>query len=269
MGTLIQSEFEGSEDYELDVEKIEWKGKTVEIVELSRKNVFKVEAMIRTDSNYRNTSDDTKGIDSIRKGYGGSSSYWLKQLKEITDTGDKSNESNDGYGYEKIVENLVIAIDIENSTHLNSDKNGKKVGRKAVAKRISELDIKDLIEYLKSPRKASGKEFELIDIIQIPTEEYEEKRHLSFATKFCHFACSYLFKGTDEADNFSIYDTVLKKALPKYIKKYLPEVTKISKYEDDYGTYIGYIDKIIAKLKEEEISRNGFDHLLWYYHKGR
>lgn len=37
---------------------------------------------------------------------------------------------------------------------------------------------------------------------------------------------------------------------------------------DDYKQYRKAVDKI-RELCGIEISRNGFDHLLWYYHKGR
>ena len=43
-------------------------------------------------------------------------------------------------------------------------------------------------------------------------------------------------------------------------------------YENNYANYISYIDEIRDKASKKyghKISRNGFDHLIWYYHKGR
>lgn len=36
----------------------------------------------------------------------------------------------------------------------------------------------------------------------------------------------------------------------------------------DYKQYRNAVD-MIRNATDEKISRNGFDHLLWYYHKGR
>ena len=57
----------------------------------------------------------------------------------------------------------------------------------------------------------------------------------------------------------------------KYIKRYLNLDIEEGSFENDYKKYIGYIDSIRNKAEElygKKISRNGFDHLLWYYHKG-
>ncbi len=228
------------------------------LVLFTRDNVAKVEAMIRTDSKYRNAYDSTKGPS---KTYNGSSAYWGKKLRQVL-----IEKKEKGNSFEEAIRSFVIAIDRENSTHLNSD----GYGVERVTKRI--LSMKDhLVEYLKYPIK---NHYQIIDWIaedQNKTDDLEN-RHFSFATKFCHFACLYLFDG-EERDNFSISDWVVKKALPRYIKKYLPQETDTSVDHWDYETFIGCIDRIreqLAKGKNqgEAISRNGFDHLIWYYHKG-
>ncbi len=81
-----------------------------------------------------------------------------------------------------------------------------------------------------------------------------------------------MFEGTEFEDNYSIYDNVLKKSLCKYIKRYLILDIEEDLFKNDYKKYIGYIDSIRNKVEAlygKKISRNGFDHLLWYYHKGR
>ncbi len=262
--TLIKKEIDVSKDYELKTDTINYKKSEVKIVKLTRDNVARIEAIIRTDSDYRDSKDITKEIVFDKKGnikYYGSSSYWLNQLNEIIYSNKK--KSSKGYDYNQIIYNLIIAIDNENSTHLNSD----KIGRMAVYERILKIKRTKLIDYLKNP----GKEYELINIIQTPKYK-NEKNHLSFATKFCHYSSLFLFKDQDEEDNFSIYDNVLKKSLPKYIKKYLNKDVNEKEYENNYVIYMKYIDEIRAKATKmygDKISRNGFDHLLWYYHKGR
>lgn len=262
--SLISDEQYASKKYELDTEEIEYNGEKVRILKLTKDNVARMEAIIKIDSNYKDSNDINKKIlyDKNNKiKYNGSSSYWLNQLKEIIYS--NKSISSFGYKYEEIIFHIIVAIDNENSTHLNSD----KIGREAVKKRILNIDKDKLIGYLKNPRK----EYELIDIIQNP-EDVDEKNHLSFATKFCHYLSLFLFKDEDAGDNFSIYDSILKKTLPKYIKRYLNKDVKEKDYENDYRKYINYIDDIresASSIYGEKISRNGFDHLLWYYHKGR
>ncbi len=242
---LISEELEASNKYKLEVDDDG-------LVKLTKDNVAKVEAMISTDSKYKNTIDEENSKFSA---------YWLRQLKTVLI--DNEEKSEDGYEYEEIIEKLVNAIDAENSTHLNSD----GYGRESVKEKILEIEKNDFIRYLKQPND----KYELINIIQTPSKKFKnEKHHFSFATKFCHYSCIYLFKGTKAEDNFSIYDNIVKTALPKYIKKYLKRDVKISEYENNYSSYIRYIDAIREVLKQngESISRNGFDHLIWYFHKG-
>lgn len=261
---LIREEEIDSKKYELKKEIINYKNQLIQIVELTSDNVARVEAMISTDSEYKDSWNKERKIIYKKDGkikYIGSSHYWLNQLKEIIDT-DKEI-SKDGFSYDEIINNVIIAIDNENSTHLNSD----NIGRKAVKEKLLNIKRKDLKNYLKNP----GNKYELINIIQTP-QNSKEKNHLSFASKFCHYACLCLFNETEYEDNYSIYDNVLKKALPKYIKRYLNRDVNEKEYENNYNQYIEYIDEIRNIANKEYgkiISRNGFDHLLWYYHKGK
>ena len=141
-------------------------------------------------------------------------------------------------------------------------------------------------KFLVSIGKHTKEYFELINIISKKTEPKDSsrlgKRHFSFASKFCHYTSYFLFENEPEQDNFSIYDNVLTKAIPKYIDYYNLEKLKninISDYDKYYKSegkaisefYKVYYDAIgeIIKASGSGISRNGFDHLLWYYYKGR
>ena len=96
-------------------------------------------------------------------------------------------------------------------------------------------------------------------------DEIPSNVYISFASKFWHYACFYIFEGTEYQDNYSIYDSILKTVLPVYLDYYQID----QNYSlDDYKQYRKAVDKI-RELCGIEISRNGFDHLLWYYHKGR
>lgn len=222
-----------------------------DLVELSIENVAIVEAMIQNDSAYIK-SENKEAVPTRKKDgsvkYGGSTAYWMTQLKDFLEQNSQAQ-----FTYEEIISKAVEAVDRENSTHLNAD----KTGRKEITNRI--LNIKNLENKLKNAN------LNLIETISAKTSAKTRARvNLSFASKFCHYACFYLFEGLPEQDNYSIYDNVIKKVLQKYVNYYhLP-----TRDLDNYREYQETIDEIIAQSKSH-ISRNGFDHLLWYYFKGR
>ena len=257
----LKEELEKSKEYL--IKTVEQNGER--IVELTPDNVARVEAMIQNDSAYIRAFDKEarperyprKQIKEFK--YGGSTAYWATQLKDILIKGKSA--SNDNYSFDNVIENLVISIDRENSTHLNAD--GKN-GRSEIHERI--VNCKEqLIDWLEN----QNKQYEIIDCICKKTSGEKGRENLSFASKFAHYAAFYLFEGTDFQDSFSIYDGILIKALPKYIKAFSIQTED---YKKDYKKYQNAIDNIISAAEKqygERISRNGFDHLLWYYHKGR
>jgi len=237
----ILKELEQAKEFMLELED--------NLVVLSQDNVARVEAMIKTDSSYIKGSD----INNTN-----SSAHLFNKLKsEINKTDNSKRLKENSY---KTILATVCAVDRENSTHINAD----QVGREEIADRISDLTIKDFLTYLKKPEK-----LELFNLIASKTSYDGGKKHRvnkSFASKFCHFACFYMFSGEESQDNYSIYDNVLKKVLPLYAERYGIQCKK--KYLNDYSYYRMVVDEIIKK-SGSKISRNGFDHLLWYYHKGR
>ncbi len=230
-----------------------------DLVSLSQNNVAIVEAMIQNDSAYLKTSDKLAAPDGK---FGGSTAYWMTRLKEVLVGGAQISDNE----YRIILSGAIEAVDRENSTHLNSD----GVGREEILDRIYSLNKLRLIEYLKDP---NGTDLWLIKFISEATHPtgksqkgnpYKARTNVSFASKFCHYACFYLFEGYKEQDNYSIYDNVLRKVLPKYISYY-----GLNDWDlDDYAQYRKAVDDILDK-SNAGISRNGFDHLLWYYFKGR
>lgn len=237
----IEKEFNKSKKYTLKTNKKDG------LVELTADNVAKAEAMIASNSTYLKASDINA---SPNKKYKGSTAYWINQLKQ------KETQDNE---YNKIIKNIVMAIDRDNSTHINADNKGYKV----ISNRIKKIPRDLLFTYLKDPE---GTNYELIKLISKRTGKTKNsRRNLSFASKFCHYACFYLFKGQKYQDNYSIYDNVLKKALPNYAKKYGIEFSKNDL--NDYVKYSRLIKNIINKSCAN-ISKNGFDHLIWYFFKG-
>ncbi len=238
------------------IEEVVFQGKT--LAKLTRDNVAIVEAMICNDSAYiRSTDVNAAPIHNRRGGvkYGGSSAYWMTLLKNVL----LNHISDNNYSYEKIIEGAVESVDWENSTHLNAD----KCGREEITERICNFDQQEFIRCLKDP---DYQDMKLIrEISRKTSAERRARSNLSFASKFCHYACFYIFEGTEYQDNYSIYDGILKAVLPLYLRYFEIE----QNYNlGDYKDYRLAVDSI-RKASGIEISRNGFDHLLWYYHKGR
>ena len=250
---LIQTELKNAESKMLAVIP------GTNLVLLSPDNVAIVEAMIQNDSAYLKSSDKS----AEPKGqYGGSTAYWMTRLKTVL-SGDCSATDEE---YDAILRGAIAAVDRENSTHLNAD----GVGREEISQRILAINKAQLIDCLKNPDSTGLWLIKYISEATHPTgtsnsgNKYYPRVNVSFASKFCHYACFYIFEGEPEQDNYSIYDNVLRKVLPKYIKHY--GVTK--RNLDDYAEYRKTVDDII-RVAGAQISRNGFDHLLWYYFKGR
>lgn len=251
MRNLIQNELNEAKAFMLDIDGDE-------LPVLSLRNAALVEAMIQNDSAYLKSTVENQRPTYKTNGemeYIGSTAYWMTKLKQIL-----VDEQSVDVSFEDVIKNAVIAVDRDNSTHLNAD----GVGRRELTERIIS-EKPNLLHYLRQPDETNLK---LVKIISEKTNASKRARkNLSFASKFCHYACFYLFEGTQEQDNYSIYDYVAKKALPKYMSKYGYLKGEESRLED-YAFYRNVVDDIIAKSKSN-ISRNGFDHILWYYFKGR
>ncbi len=196
----------------------------------------------------------------------------------------KGKFSNDADYFKFLIFNSICAIDAENSTRLNSD----GVGRIELTERIVNRQQKsgDFCELLKN----NNKQYELIDILSEKTTPKDAQHHgrenFSFATKFCHYAAFYIFdpdymayEGPDYQDSYSIFDSVICEVLSKvyYTAKWSANYVKKLKrngipYSRTYRDYQCLLDAIRASAEEEtgrKVSRNGLDHLLWYYYKGR
>ena len=258
---MITQEFELAKKYLI---KTEIGTNGISIAQLTIDNVARTEAMFQTDSSYKKTVDkNAKPIKYPKKQtdefkYGGSTAYWMNQLKDVLI--DNQPVSRDNYTFGEIIKYAVNAVDRENSTHLNSD----GVGREEITDRIISLKS-EILQLLSNPQENDYKIVK--EISKKTTRAKKQRQNPSFASKFAHYASFYLFEGTEKQDNFSIYDGVLKEALPFYFSFYNIKDFDLS---GDYYAYQKAIDELrdcAAKKYGETISRNGLDHLVWYYHK--
>ena len=235
----IERELKLSKEYYLEYYE------NTDLIKLSTDNVARVEAMIHFNSSYDLEFEK-----------------YCKELSDVLLGKTKLNKDD----YKELVAKTIITIDDENSTHLNSD----GVGREQITERIMGLSKPELVRCLEDPVGTKYKLFKLIakeTVAEGKSSKGNARRsrtNPSFASKFCHYMCFYMFPGRREQDNYSIYDSIVRKAIPRYADYFGLDVKK--KDMTDYIYYQGVIDKII-KVSDSKISRNGFDHILWYSYK--
>lgn len=246
--TLIEKEFKSSVKYQLSIKN--------GLVELTQDNVAKVEAMLLSNASYRKANNKEA---KPSKSYKGSSAYWIDKFNKL-------NKQSSEIEYKTVVLNIVSAIDRENRTHLNAD----GVGINQITERICEISKSELIGFLKNPELH---DYKLIKIISKETkpqddQKYKSRKNFSFATKFCHFMAMHLFSGKPEGDNFPIYDSIVNNYINKYLKVPCGSYKKLTFNSNNYCNFIECIDKLRKdESNKNEISRNGFDHLIWFYYR--
>lgn len=221
------------------------------ILGITQKNIDFIEALIKNDSNYRLSFDPT---------YIGSSAYFLSQGVPTS--------------YNDILKTVTL-IDQENSTHLavSGMQAGSNQGRVLTAQCISK--IQNLQQ-----RLAQGDPTLVNEI----AGAVSSRNNFSFASKFCAYTSIYSLN----ADNYSIYDNVIKNILPYYAYYYLSNspqywrrvkgknarnistIEEVFRKRSDYKGYQDLIGEILLEVEAKgiTITRKQFDNLLWYYFKG-
>ena len=228
------------------------------LVQLTFDNVARVEAMIHMDSRYNKSGNPNAR--PIAK-YQGSTAYWLLQLKEILIC--KKQKASCGKDLKDTITEVIKAIDRDNGTRLSVGKS-----RDMISDWLFK-NAKSIVDNLRNRELG----FHMIEDIASSLNNARGRENYSFATKFCHYACIFWFEGDSEADNYSIYDNIVSNALPKYAERYGVIKSNGKNYTKkdfnkvaNYRVYSNVIDAIIKK-SGAAISRNGFDHLLWYANK--
>lgn len=259
-------------DFDLEFEE----DKTM--IKLTIKNVQKVETMLRYNPDYPQFVDyeeyinkdipieilddikkekerNSKKTDEDKK-YKYSSVYYIKALRKYKDDEDL---------YPYLLNTIIRKVNSENSTRGSLD------NINTISDNIASLNYDELIKELKDQ-----KNYEIIKYFCPEKSDH----YLSLATKFCHYMSFTLFCNTDDADLYSIFDRVVNNNLEKYAKRYgitfekkelkdLKSWEEIKKYYQDYQDAINEILNEAEKLNGERISRNGFDHLIWYSSKNK
>ncbi|MCI7700874.1 MAG: hypothetical protein SPJ75_04680 [Candidatus Onthomorpha sp.] len=152
------------------------------------------------------------------------------------------------YPNNKTIEDVackIAVIDFTNSTNLRQN----KINLYTLAKIITNIDF--------DAKVAKGDVSLVSDIIsKCPVKLY------SFASKYCCYHNTFLYN----KDDYSIYDSVVKKHLPEYATEKLPasKWRKNFNYET-FNQYIGdLLDEYGITAATEPQRRRLFDHYVWY-----
>ena len=157
------------------------------------------------------------------------------------------------YPNNKTIEDVackIAVIDFTNSTNLRQN----KINLYTLAKIITNIDF--------DARVAKGDVSLVSDIIK----ECHVKLY-SFASKYCCYHNTFLYN----RDDYSIYDSVVKKHLPEYATEKLPasKWRKNFNYET-FNQYIGdLLDEYGITAATEPQRRRLFDHYVWYKNRNK
>ena len=247
---------------------------------LTRKNVDFVEAMVHIDSNYR--LDNLSPNNALEKYYYTNENYTKTRNNDFAAFWfDKMKNGGD---FHTCLQNAITSIDRANSTHLEAAING----RTTICERICNIckNYKDLISLL-NKKFCSTDTHHLIYLItaKMASKKTNQYRfNLSFASKFCEAASKYLGAKVQ----YSKYDNVVADNLYKYANAYLhrnikkddfkiksnlqgsTDKEKLSYRLKIYENYHNTIGEILHKLKNDyhiTITREEFDHVIWYINK--
>lgn len=249
-----------------------------DIAALTIKNSNFIEAVLKLDSNYkkesqavrpdekfslRNNASNSKGL------YCGSTRFWFEEM----------TKSNSSYSYDDCVLGAVISIDRSNSTHLETTRNG----RIKMAQRIIKCcpNVRSLIRNLSRSFSVKDDSHLISYMIEKGLKSIKNGKdmyYLSFASKFCSYASLFLNVEVD----YSKYDDVVARSLPIYYQAYCGKKVKKTEFKvnhsandkyqdrlDVYERYSAAIKEIIDSLdNDNKLTRDEFDHIIWYGMKG-
>lgn len=161
------------------------------------------------------------------------------------------------YPNNKTIEDVackIAVIDFTNSTNLHFYKN--KINLYTLAEIITNIDF--------DAKVAEGNVSLVSKIIEDISKEYHVKLY-SFVSKYCCYHNTFLYN----RDDYSIYDSVVKKHLPEYATEKLPASKWRRNFNyETFNQYIGdLLDEYGITAATEPQRRRLFDHYVWYKNK--
>ena len=154
----------------------------------------------------------------------------------------------------EIVALKVSLIDMTNTTQLSRAK--------------SYLSLNDITDIICNTRDIDNRlEAGDITLVSEMSKECQDKfgyNPFSFMSKYCTYHNVEVYR----KDDFSIFDTVLKNNIPKYVKGLKASTIDGWRKKCDYASYWNCIDGL---LKEFQLTidnkRRAFDYCIWYYYR--
>lgn len=187
-----------------------------------------------------------------------------------------------GGDFETCLAGAIVAIDRVNSTHLEASVDGRTIIRKRILKTCSKYS--DMVAELeKNLVEQNHIITEIAAHIRAKRGNTSDRYNLSFASKFCAYAAKYL----ETQQQYVIYDQVIASHLWLYVDIYLCEKSDNKTFDfysyrerqikknrpiDIRKFYLDYsqkIEKIIDRVASQGISKEEFDHIVWYCLKGK
>ena len=211
----------------------------------------------------------------------------MKKDKEITTVELNANELKKAY--DKVIEDktygqelqLVNSIFNTPQYKLNKDVN-------IVAMKIALIDVTNSTHLHQHKKNISLSELAQYIVNNIPDfDERVQKRDdslvtqlanasgdialFSFASKYCHYHNSLIYG----RDDYAKFDTVVRRCLPHYLKKYnitlngrtVTEATlNDMRAKCDYKSFNCLIDLVLKDI-EHPFKKRDFDYIMWYYNR--
>ena len=163
------------------------------------------------------------------------------------------------YPNNKTIEDVackIAVIDFTNSTNLRLYKN-----------KINLYTLAEIITNINFDAKVAEGDVSLVSkIIEGIIQECHVKLY-SFVSKYCCYHNTFLYN----RDDYSIYDSVVKKHLPEYATEKLPASKWRRNFNyETFNQYIGdLLDEYGITAATEPQRRRLFDHYVWYKNRNK
>ena len=248
---------------------------------MTRKNADFIEAIVALDSNYKRDMtvippddgfDINRDFNDSKGKYCGSIRYWFEKMLD-----PNSN-------YSECVLGAVTAVDRSNSTHLETVFEGRKKMRDRIVEHYPNvITLRGAISIPFTSENWNHIIHKLTEGGLFSIKDNSEMFFISFASKFITYASIVL----NNSYLHSKYDGVVSANLPLYAKLYLNKTFRKTKFKVNqnngnfvakrekglrmYGEYVSTINGILEVLEKVnvELTREEFDHIVWYCTKGR
>ena len=235
---------------------------------LTRKNADFIEAVVYLDSNYNAETDHESESGTA---------YWFKKMMNNPDD------------YDECLMKTIELIDRTNSTHLESTINGRKRMFDIIRNYCYTVnELKDAVCVNPTQFDCDNLFYRMCETML--NHKGDKANNISFASKYIAYSRKYL---NNNDVSFSKYDSVVSQKLSLYEniyvdsnieidvnkfknkasdRKHLNDIERQKYTYDVYIKYMNAINSILDCLERDnniKITKEEFDHIIWYSSKGK